>query len=32
MPIAADKANDRRSVSGIAVTFGGTVVSHPSKT
>ena len=28
----ADKANDRRSVSGIAVTLGGTVVSHVSKT
>ena len=28
----ADKANDRRSVSGIAVTMGGTVVSHASKT
>ena len=28
----ADKANDRRSVSGIAVTLGGTVVSHASKT
>ena len=28
----ADKANDRRSVSGIAVTVGGTVlVSHTSK-
>ena len=26
------KANDRRSVSGIAVTLGGTVVSHSSKT
>ena len=28
----ADKANDRRSVSRIAVTLGGTVVSHASKT
>ena len=28
----ADKANDRRFVSGIAVTLGGTVVSHASKT
>ena len=28
----ADKATDRRSVSGIAVTLGGTVVSHASKT
>ena len=28
----ADKANDRRSVSGIAVISGGTVVSHASKT
>ena len=28
----ADKANDRRSVSGIAVTLGGIVVSHASKT
>ena len=28
----ADKANDRRSVSGVAVTLGGTVVSHASKT
>ena len=28
----ADKANDGRSVSGIAVTLGGTVVSHTSKT
>ena len=28
----ADKANDRRSVSGIAVTLGGTAVSHASKT
>ena len=28
----ADKANDRRPVSGIAVTLGGTVVSHVSKT
>ena len=28
----ADKDNDRRSVSGIAVTLGGTVVSHASKT
>ena len=28
----ADKANDRRSVSGIAVRLGGTVVSHASKT
>ena len=28
----ADKTNDRRSVSGIAVTLGGTVVSHASKT
>ena len=28
----ADKANDRRSVSGITVTLGGTVVSHASKT
>ena len=27
----ADKANDRRSVSGIAVTFGGTAVCHASK-
>ena len=27
-----DKANDRRSVSGIAVTLGGTVVSHANKT
>ena len=28
----AGKANDRRSVSGIAVTSEGTVVSHASKT
>ena len=28
----ADKANGRRSVSGIGVTLGGTVVSHTSKT
>ena len=28
----ADKANDRRSVSGTAVTLGGTVESHASKT
>ena len=28
----ADKANARRSLSGIAVTLGGTVVSHASKT
>ena len=28
----ADKANDRRSVSGIAVALGGTVVRHASKT
>ena len=28
----ASKENDRRSVSGIAVTLGGTVVSHTSKT
>ena len=28
----ADKANDRRSVSGITVTLGGTVVNHASKT
>ena len=28
----ANKANDRRSVSGKAVTLGGTVVSHASKT
>ena len=28
----ADKANDRRSVYGIAVTLGGTVVSHAIKT
>ena len=28
----ANKDNDRRSVSGIAVTSGGTVVSHASKT
>ena len=28
----ADKANDRRSVSGIAVTLGGTVVSHAGMT
>ena len=27
-----DKASDRRSVSGIAVTLGGPVVSHTSKT
>ena len=27
----ADKADDRRSVSGITVTLGGTVVSHASK-
>ena len=27
-----DKANDRCSVSGIAVTLGGTVASHTSKT
>ena len=27
----ADKANNRRSVSGIAVTLGGTVLSHASK-
>ena len=27
----ANKENDRRSVSGIAVTSGGTVVSHASK-
>ena len=28
----ADKANDKCSVSGMAVTLGGTVVSHASKT
>ena len=28
----ADKDNSRRSVSGVAVTLGGTVVSHVSKT
>ena len=28
----ANKDNDRRSVSGIAVTLGGTVVRHASKT
>ena len=28
----ANKENDRRSVSGMAVTLGGTVVSHASKT
>ena len=28
----ANEDNDRRSVSGIAVTLGGTVVSHASKT
>ena len=28
----ANKDNDRRSVSGIAVTLGGTAVSHASKT
>ena len=28
----AHKANHRRSVSGIAITLGDTVVSHPSKT
>ena len=28
----ADEANDRRSMFGIAVTLGGTVVSHASKT
>ena len=28
----ADKANDRRSMSGVAVTLGGTGVSHTSKT
>ena len=28
----ANKDNDRRSVSGIAVTLGGTVVSHARKT
>ena len=28
----ANKDNDRRSVSGIAVTFGCTVVSHASRT
>ena len=28
----ADKGNSRRSVSGVAVTLGGTVVSHVSKT
>ena len=28
----ASKENDKRSVSGIAVTLGGTVVSHTSKT
>ena len=28
----AEKENDRRSVSGIAVTLGGTAVSHASKT
>ena len=28
----ADKANDRRSVSRIAVTLGGTVVSHANTT
>ena len=28
----ANKDNDRRSVSAIAVTLGGTVVSHASKT
>ena len=27
-----NKENDRRSVSGIAVTLGGTVVSHASET
>ena len=31
-PDYADKANDRRSVSGIAVTLGCTVVRHASKT
>ena len=30
--VHADTANARRSVSGIAVTLGGTVVSHASKT
>ena len=29
---ATDKVNDRRSVSGIAVTLGGTDVSHASRT
>ena len=28
----AEKANDRRSASGIAITLGGAVVSHASKT
>ena len=28
----ADKANERRSVSGIGATLGGAVVSHASKT
>ena len=28
----ANKANDRRSVSGIAISSGGTVVGHASKT
>ena len=28
----AEKANNRRSVSGVAVTLGGTVVSHASRT
>ena len=28
----ADKANDRRSVSGTAITLGGTAVSHANKT
>ena len=27
----ADKANDRRSMSGISVTLGGTAMSHASK-
>ena len=28
----ADKANDRRSVSGTAITLGGTAVNHANKT
>ena len=32
MQTDANKKNDRRAVSGIAVTLGGTVVSHASKT